>query len=316
MWAADGRIYFVTDRWGRPNLASMKPDGTDVKRLTNFEDYDVRWPAMGDGKIVYQHKMDIWVYDLASGQNQMVPIQLPSDRLQVREKFVDPKAHLGSWALSRDGERIVLESRGDIFVARTKKKGLVRRITESSASRTEFPAFSPDGSQIAAWTEVNGEQQLLLHAADNAQPPKQVGNVPPGWHFTPAWSPDGKHIAWGDEKYQLHVVEVTNSQTAVVDRGEWEISHYVWSPDSRYLAYEVLQSNLFTQIRIWDRDAKKAYPATEPAYNSSSPAWDRKGKYLYLPFRPLRQSVPRPIRGALHCGRGHAPVRAGFAGGC
>ena len=114
MWAADGRIYFVTDRWGRPNLASMKPDGSDVKRLTSFEDYDVRWPAMGDGKIVYQHKMDIWVYDLTTGQNQMVPIQLPSDRLQVREKFVDPKQYLTAWALSKDGERIALETRGDL----------------------------------------------------------------------------------------------------------------------------------------------------------------------------------------------------------
>jgi tricorn protease len=282
MWATDGRIYFVTDRWGRPNLASMKPDGTDVKRLTKFEDYDVRWPAMGDGKIVYQHKMDIWVYDLASGQNAMVPIQLPSDRLQVRERFVDPQANLRSWGLSKDGERIVLESRGDIFVTRTKKKGLVRRITESSAARTKFPAFSPDGKQIATWTEVNGEEQLLLQAADNSQLPKQVGNLPPGWHFAPAWSPDSKHIAWGDEKYQLRVTEVAGGNTTVVDRGEWEISHYVWSPDSRYLAYELMQSNLFTQIRIWDGDSKKAYPVTEPAYNSSFPAWDPKGKFLFF----------------------------------
>jgi tricorn protease len=282
MWAADGRIYFATDRWGRPNLASMKPDGTDVKRLTRFEDYDVRWPAMGDGKIVYQHKMDIWVYDLASGRNEMVPIQLPSDRLQVREKFVDPQANLTSWGLSKDGERIVLESRGDIFVTRTKKKGLVRRITESSAARTKFPAFSPDGKQIAAWTEVNGEEQLLLHAADNSQPPKQVGNLPPGWHFAPAWSPDRRHIAWGDEKYQLRVTEVANGQTTVVDHGEWEISHYAWSPDSRYLAYELMQSNLFTQIRLWDGHSRKTHPATEPAYNSSFPAWDRKGKYLFF----------------------------------
>src|SRR5439155_1488144 len=67
MWASDGRIYFVTDRWGRPNLASMKPDGSDVKRLTRFDDYDVRWPSVGDGGIVYQHKMDIWAYDLTTG---------------------------------------------------------------------------------------------------------------------------------------------------------------------------------------------------------------------------------------------------------
>jgi len=114
MWAKDGRLYFVTDRWGRPNLASMIPDGSDVKRLTQFEDYDVRWPSMGDGKIVYQHKMDIWVYDLVSGDNHLVPIQLPSDRLQVRQKFVDPKAYLKSWSLAKDGERIALETRGDV----------------------------------------------------------------------------------------------------------------------------------------------------------------------------------------------------------
>jgi tricorn protease len=45
----------------------------------------------GDGKIVYQHKMDVWLYDLASGDNQLVPIQLPSDRLQVRERLSIPR---------------------------------------------------------------------------------------------------------------------------------------------------------------------------------------------------------------------------------
>ncbi|HWW03001.1 MAG TPA: PDZ domain-containing protein [Candidatus Acidoferrum sp.] len=282
MWAPDGRIYFVTDRWGRPNLASMKPDGSDVKRLTRFEDYDVRWPSMGDGKIVYQHKMDIWVYELATGKNEMVPIQLPSDRLQVREKFVDPKAYLKGWALSKDGERIVLETRGDLFVARTKKKGLIRRLTESSAARTKSPAFSPDGKTVAAWTEVNGEEQLLLHAADNAEPPKQVGTTPPGWHFAPAWSPDGKRLAWGDERYQLKITDVAGGETVVVDHGEWEISHYTWSPDSRYLAYELMQSNLFSQVRVWDEQSKRTFEATEPTYNATFPAWDPKGKYLYF----------------------------------
>ena len=282
MWSGDGRIYFVTDRWGRPNLASMNPDGSDVKRLTRFEDYDVRWPSMGDGKVVYQHKMDIWVYDLTTGDNYQVPIQLPSDRLQVRERFVDPKAYLKAWALAKDGERIVLETRGDIFVARTKKKGLIRRITESSAARTKFPAFSPDGKKIAAWTEVNGEEQLLLHAADAAEAPKQVGKMPPGWHFAPAWSPDGKRLAWGDERYRLNVTDAASGESAVVDHGEWEISHYVWSPDSRYLAYEIMQSNLFSQVRLWDQQSKKIHEATEPAFNASSPAWDPKGKYLYF----------------------------------
>ncbi len=280
MWAPDGRIYFVTDRWGRPNLASMLPDGSDVRRLTRFDDYDVRWPSMGDGKIVYQHAMDLWIYDLATGKAEQVPVQLPSDRLQVRERFVDPMPTLRSWSLSRDGERIVLEARGDAFVARTHRKGLIRRITENSLARTRNPVLSPDGKTIAAWTEIDGEEQLVLHAADNGAPPKVLGSVPHGWHFPPAWSPDGKSIAWGDEKHKLYVSDVATGAIALVDGSEWEIRRYEWSPDSRYLAYAVDLPNLFAQVKVWDAQAKKAYAVTDPAYNSFAPAWDPKGKYL------------------------------------
>ena len=282
MWAPDGRIYFVSDRWGRPNLASMEPDGSDVQRLTSFTDYDVRWPAMGDGKVVYQHKMDIWVYDMATHKNERVDIQLPSDRLQTRERFVDPMAQLGTWSLSKDGERIAIETRGDVFVARTHKKGLIRRVTQSSRARTQFPAFSPDGKTIAAWTEVDGEQQLLLHAADNSAPPKQLGNQPHGWHFAPAWSPDGKKLAWGDERYKLYVADATTGSGTPVDEGKWEISRYTWSPDSRYLAYVAAMDNLLAQVRIWDSKTKETHAASDPMFNSFSPAWDPQGKYLYL----------------------------------
>ena len=281
MWATDGNIYFITDRWGRPNLAVMKPDGGDVKQLTKFADYDVRWPAMDAGRIVYQHKMDLWVYEVATGRNELVPIQLPSDRLQVREKFVDPKATLQSWGLSRDGERLVMETRGDVFVARTKKKGLIRRITENSAMRSKFPAMAPGGTNLVTWTEVAGEEQLLVHAADASGAPRQVGNAAPGWHYGAEWSPDGLWLAWGDEKYQLGVTEATTGATTVVDRGDWEITRYVWSPDSRYLAYDIMQSNLLAQVRIWDRQTQKHYDASDPTANATSPAWDPKGHYLW-----------------------------------
>ena len=282
MWARDGRIYFVTDRWGRPNLASMLPDGSDVRRLTRFDDFDVRWPSMGDGKIVYQHKMDVWVYDLATGTNAEVKIQLPSDRLQVRERFVDPKATLRSWSLARDGERIALEARGDVFVARTRKKGLIRRVTQSSASRTRGPVFSPDGKSIAAWTEVKGEEQLFLHAADNGSAPRQVGTVEPGWHFPPAFSPDGKRIAWADEKHRLHATDAATGADVQVDSSEGEIATYVWSPDSRYLAYVVTLKNLFGQVRIWDFETRKSAAVSDGMFHSFSPAWDPKGKLLFF----------------------------------
>lgn len=281
MWASDGRIYFVTDRWGRPNLASMLPDGSDVRRLTHFDDYDVRWPALGDGKIVFQHRMDIWSLDLASGKSAQVSVKLPSDRLQLRERFVDPTATLHSWGLSKDGARIVLEARGDAFVARTKKKGLIRRITESSLSRTRVPAMSPDGKWIAAWTEVDGEEQLMLHSADNSAAPRKVGTSEPGWHLRPEWSPDGKSLAWGDHRYRLYTTDVATGAHTRVDSGEFEITTYRWSPDSRYLAYDLALSNGYSQVRIWDSKVRKAFNVSDPAFDSSSPTWDPKGTHLY-----------------------------------
>src|SRR5215813_862688 len=270
MWHTDGRIYFVTDRWGRPNLASMKPDGSDVKRLTTFDDYDVRWPALGDGKIVYQHKADIWVYEIASGKNAIVPIQLPSDRLQVRERFVDPKNSIGTWSLSKDGERIALEARGDLFVTRTKKKGLIRRLTESSLTRTKDPVFSPDGKSVAAWTEVDGEEQLYLYSADNSAPGRQIGKVEPGWHFGALFSPDGKKLAWTDERLRIVVTDVATGANTVADTGDWETTQYAWSPDSRYLAYSVPLANEYNQVRIWDSQTKTVHGITDPAVNSYS----------------------------------------------
>jgi len=282
MWAPDGRIYFVTDRWGRPNLASMSADGTDVKRLTAFEDYDVRWPSLGDGTVVYQHKMDLWSYDIATGSNRQVPIALPSDRLQVRERFVNPMENLHGWGLSGDGERIVLETRGDLFVTRTRKKGLIRPIADDSRTRARGPAFSPDGTSIAAWTEVDGEEQLLVYAADNAAPPRQLGSQGPGWHYPPAWSPDGKKLAWGDHEYRLVVAEAGGGTAEVADRSEFEITRYTWSPDGRYLAYDVSLPGGGNQVRIWDASAKKTIDVSDPYFNSFSPAWDPDGKYIYF----------------------------------
>jgi hypothetical protein len=50
MWASDGRIYFATDRWGRPNLASMKPDGSDMETFaTGFRNpYDLAFSPNGE----------------------------------------------------------------------------------------------------------------------------------------------------------------------------------------------------------------------------------------------------------------------------
>ncbi|MGH9866905.1 MAG: S41 family peptidase [Candidatus Polarisedimenticolia bacterium] len=226
--------------------------------------------------------MDLWLLDTTTGRNGQIPITLPSDRLQVRERFVDPMANLRGWGLSPDGGRIVMETRGDLFVTRTRKKGLIRRITENSLARTRGPAFSPDGTSIAAWTELDGEEQLVLYAADNAAPMRQLGTQEPGWHAAPVWSPDGKRLAWGDHRFRLMVADAASGSASEVDAGEFEIIAYQWSPDGRYLAYDLSTSNGFSQVRIWDSQSKKIFPVSDPQFNAYSATWDPQGTYLFF----------------------------------
>ncbi|PYJ89282.1 MAG: hypothetical protein DME70_02385, partial [Verrucomicrobia bacterium] len=62
------RIYFISDRDGRMNLFSTDLTGKDTKQLTNFKDYDIKFPSIGKDAIVFEQAGYIWRYDLASGQ--------------------------------------------------------------------------------------------------------------------------------------------------------------------------------------------------------------------------------------------------------
>src|SRR5205823_3499022 len=63
MWW-EGRVYFVTDRDGTMNLWSMNPDGGDLRQHTRHQGWEVKWPALSQGRIVYQLGADLRFFDI------------------------------------------------------------------------------------------------------------------------------------------------------------------------------------------------------------------------------------------------------------
>ncbi len=289
MWHTDGRIYFLSDRDGRANIYSMTPTGRDLVRHTTHQRFDVRWPSLGNGVIVYQLEMDIWAFDIASGSTRKVDIRLPSDRVQARVKFIDPKKYITTFKLSPDGKRLLLCSRGELFTVPAKGKGLIRQLTYSSGVREKFPRWSPDGERILFWSDDDGEEKLYRIAAERGER-ILIGSDKRGWHYPAVPSPDGNWVAFSNEELELVVMDPKGNQR-VVDRAAWEIREYTWSPDSRYLAYSRPQENYNHIIEVWDNERRELHQVTGDFFNSFAPAFDPEGKYLY--FLSDRVANPR-----------------------
>ncbi len=87
MWWKN-RIYFLSDRDGTMNLWSMDENGKHLEQHTKHQGFDIKSASLSQGKIVYQLAADLRLYDIASGQDRAVPIELPSDFENLREHWI------------------------------------------------------------------------------------------------------------------------------------------------------------------------------------------------------------------------------------
>jgi tricorn protease len=281
MWAGD-RIYFISDRDGTMNIYSMKPDGSDVKQHTFHQDYDVRWPSLGDNRIVYQNAGAIWLYDISSGKDSKVPIEVPSERLEERPRFIDPSKYVTDFELSPKNGRLAFCARGDLALVPV-KEGRTVVLSATSGTREKDPQWAPDGKSLAYISDETGEEEIYVIDTDGKGDPDQVTRGSRGWKFPPVWSPDGKKLAYSDNTQTLYVVDRESGRVTRADSSDyWEIGDYAWSPDSRWLAYAKPENHLYQSIFLYDTENRKVNRVTGSFTADSDPAWDPAGKYLYF----------------------------------
>lgn len=292
MWW-QGRIYFVSDRDGHMNIWSMLPDGKDAKQHTTHSGLDVLGGTLANGKIAYQLGADVWVLDIASGKTAAVSITLDSDMDQLRERWVDkPAEFITSVAPSPDGDRVVITSRGRVFVApaRSGPGSRVVDVVRDDAARYRNARFMPDGKTVVTLSDRTGELEIFTAPASGTAAagagPAQLEQLSTDgsvlrWEAVP--SPDGKLIAHTDKNNRLWVLDVATKTSTQIDENPYEeISELRWSADSRHLAYVNQAANVFRIIRIYSVESKTATTVTTDRYDSYSPTWSGDGKYLYL----------------------------------
>src|SRR5207253_6278398 len=170
-----------------------------------------------------------------------VNIRVAGDFAQVRPGFVkvEPK-RIHAFNLSPTGTRALMEAWGEIFTVPT-DKGDIRNVTHSPAVADRDPAWSPDGKQIAYFSDESGEYALHLRDQSGIGEVRKIDlGKPPSFFYSPTWSPDSKKIAYTDKRLNLWYVDLDHPTPVHVDLDTYltgQALEPAWSPDSRWLAY-------------------------------------------------------------------------------
>lgn len=291
-----GRVYFVSDRDGTMNLWSMTSDGGDVRQHTRHSGWDVRNPALEGGRIVYELAADLRLYDIASGDEHLVPITLSSDFDQLREKWVDdPMQYLSSAHLDAEGERLVLTARGRVFVAPV-GAGRIVRASNNDGARYRDVVFLPNGETLVGLSDESGEMEWVTLQANGTSEGRSITGDGTIQRRSGLVSPDGRWLAYDDNNADLWILDLqSGAQTLVSEDREGFGGSRSWSPDSRWLAFGKAAANTFVQIVLYSVDSGASVRVTSDRVNSTSPAWGPNGEFLYfLSDRNLQSLVGSP----------------------
>ena len=300
---ADTRIAFMSTRSERNGeIFVMNADGKRVRRLTRHPQYDAvpAWSPDGQ-KITFvsfrdEHRIeaggiilgDIYVMNF-DGTN---PINLTQS--------VERPESVSSW--SPDGKQIAFRSakyfRGDnlfhsdIWVMDA-DGGNPRNLTDHHAQDSS-PDWSPDGMQIAFHSDRNRDWEfdvleknweVFLMNTDGANL-INLTNHPAG-DGSPAWSPDGRQIAFvsnrdrkdvDDENVEIYVMNADGTNPINLTNHPAEDSGPDWSPDGLQIVFTSDRDRnddgtKNVEIYVMNADGTNPINITNHPARDSSPSW-------------------------------------------
>ena len=296
VWVGDA-IYFVSERDGHANLYRLDLSSGAATPATTYTDYDIRYPGTDGSRVVFEHGDGLALYDPATGRSEELRLNLHSDRIHARERRVPALKNLVGVVIGPTGKRLLVSARGQILSAPV-EHGDVRTVAVQPGSRCQYPSWSADGKQVAFVSDRSGEEEVWVMPSSGGEA-RQVTRDHKGPLGPLVWSPDGKHIATSDHEMRILLVDVAGGAIRVVDQadrgGSYDLLNdsYRFSPDGQWLAYASPMSNWNWAIHLYDIAGRRNVPVTSAEMNSTAPAFDSTGKYLY--FLSDRAFDPRVV---------------------
>ena len=286
MWLGN-MIYFRSDRNGEFNLFSYNTTTKEIKQLTTFKDFPILNASAGNNIIVFEQAGYLHTYTPGEASTKRIKVGIAADLLELRSRYAKGSNYVRSADISPTGQRVVFDFRGDI-VTLPAEKGDARNLTQTTSAHEKYPAWSPDGKNIAYFSDASREYQLHIKSQDGKGDAKTYKLNGTGFYANTVWSPDSKKISFVDNARNLYILDVATGSINKVDADELYIpgpfrSQFgSWSFDSKWMAYTKITETQFQKIFLYDVDKNKSFALTDGLSDATEPVFDKGGKYLFF----------------------------------
>ena len=296
VWGDNNTYYYLSEEDGTFNVYKRRIGETAKTQLSHYKGNPVRFLTRStDGTLCYAY--DGAIYTLKEG-SQPVRLNLSMVADDGSDKLRRQVLRSGAteFAVSPSGKEIAFVVHGDVYVTSTDYT-TTKRITDTPEQERNVN-FSPDGRSLVYASERGGLWQIYQTSIVNkdekqftyATQLKEEQLVKSSLvDMQPAYSPDGKSVAYIEDRGALKAVDVKTKAVRQLMDGKFQYSYsdgdlwFQWSPDSKWLLSNYIGHGGWnnSDIALVPADgSQKITNLTNSGYNDNNGRWVLGGKAM------------------------------------
>jgi len=242
-------IYYLSEQNGSFNVHKLSLNNpANVQQITNFELHPVRFLSISnDETLCYTQHGDLYTQK-PGAQPRRIEVSINSGALANNLQTLPIGGNISEMAISPNGKEVAFIARGEVFVSSVEGK-FTKRLTNTT-EQEKYVNFSADGKAViyaslrnSTWgiykTTKTLEKEPYFFASTLLTEEKVIKND--NDNYEPKISPDGKEIAFIENRRSLKVYNIESKQIREImgpdklfymREGDQSFS---WSPDSKWL---------------------------------------------------------------------------------